>query len=140
RALLLRCPSLSSRSPGDGPRLFRRVLGALVDCGARAAWLPPAMKWLSDANTLRAAAAEAGDGGRDLLARHVVRDGGRTWLHTHGMAQFALPDLECRIDAAREDVAARLIDHAASYLIGGGDAPGAVLVAPDSGHETICFS
>ncbi|WP_437331741.1 hypothetical protein [Sorangium sp. So ce394] len=123
-ALLLHCRASWEPPPWARPAVYRRALGILAEAGALAVWLPAAMKWLR-APPLRGLGVElvSRDVMRDtLLTRHVVIAGDEIWIHTHGMAHFALPDLECRVSRSEGDDGERLVDGAIDYLLDGGDA------------------
>ncbi len=57
-----------------------------------------------------------------LFARtHSVEDNGGTWVHTHGLEQFSVPDLQTRFtDAKQHDYYWELISDASIYMIENG--------------------
>jgi len=133
-SLLLRCAALPGR-PIDRPGALCRSLAALSDAGATAAWLPVARHWL-DAAAMRAlpTATRA-----SLAIRHVVHRDGDVWLHSHGLALYGLPDLECRVAVTALARGHGLLDDATAYLLDGGDAlaPGRVIEAPGRDGQLI---
>lgn len=131
-ALLFSCAAVNG-PPCDRPALLYRVLSRLTACGAISAWLPAASKWLDASDMAALAAMPAESAYETMLTMHAVAVGDELWLHTHGMQQFELPDLECRVAPPVSELASRLVDNVARYLIGGGRTvvPGALLEGPD---------
>ncbi len=112
----------------------------LADLGAVAFVLPAAHKIFGP--SAFAAVAERGGGAWTtlFLHRHLIEEGERVWLHTHGMEHFGLPDLELRGALSERDAALRLLDGAIGHLLRHGEvqdgAPFEARPAPAAGdHE-----
>ena len=101
-----------------------QLIRELVGRGACAVVLPAAMRLLGVTH-LRTALDQPGDAERWMamfVHEHAVVDGDRLWLHSHGMEQLDLPDVECLEHARRAGVARRIVSAVQRRLVAGGAA------------------
>ncbi|MBE0625490.1 MAG: pentapeptide repeat-containing protein [Burkholderiales bacterium] len=115
--LLLRCddgtPSSARLSASVDHILRCRELGAV------AIVLPAARKVIGpSALAALAPALSSTKGQLKLFVQfHVVQDDRHAWSHTHGMAHYGLPDLECRTTLENREFAARLLQAGMAHLM-----------------------
>jgi uncharacterized protein YjbI with pentapeptide repeats len=116
--------ALRLRVVDDAPlsmRLSACVDGILKcsDFGAVAIVLPAARKVVGPSALSALAPALSAEQGRVKLfvQFHIVQDDDHTWSHTHGMAYYGLPDLECRTEPADQALATRLLEAGMAFLL-----------------------
>ncbi|HEV2842464.1 MAG TPA: pentapeptide repeat-containing protein [Chthoniobacterales bacterium] len=115
--LLLRCevgaPSAAWRSA---------IIAQILKChelGAVAIVLPAARKVVGPSALSALAPLLSEEAGRQhlFLQFHVVQDDQYLWSHTHGMAHYGLPDLECYTTLAERGFARRLLEGGTAHLL-----------------------
>ena len=118
-----------------------RVIAGLLARGAVAVWLPAAQKMVGPSAWAAAREAAAGDIAAvvavQLLQRHVVIEAdSTTWIHTHGMEQMGLPDVECRT-AGDANVAHLLVGDVVRHLLQIGVLDPGTAIEIDAGSSSV---
>jgi hypothetical protein len=128
-------------SVGERAAGLVRLIAGLLARGAVAVWLPAAQKMVGPSAWAAAREAAAGDiaavVASQLLQRHVVIEAdSTTWIHTHGMEQIGLPDVECRT-AGAANVAHLLVGDVVRHLIQIGVLDPGTVVEIDAGSSSV---